>query len=307
MIFSRAVKTVCSVQKPVYFCSFQRLMSSQESRYPTIVSGGDAKNIVHALSMNRIATMIMSGKPNRPFPVEFGVDIDETTEGIKQAVHVVTSSIQSGDWQDLDGLLSNSCIQGLTKSLSEVDIADRNNIAVTPEDIFFSWIHDFQFEQNKQSLLLVTMSMPSYGELKQKMQESRDLVAQANEQIASKVANKEEVKEDFQNLGELMKERNKETGDMFQNGNIIIANFRIERQNSNYDWTITEVNQADLRDRIHFLFYKRWKGRLGISLKSKWDFYQVLRFDYMTDWFAYMIIFNIFFGGIDLSNLKPHN
>jgi len=307
MNFSRTVKSVCCLHKSIPLCSVQRLMSSQGSRHPTIVSGGDPRKIVHALSLNRISTVIMAGTPNRPFPDELNVDINDMSEGAKQAINVVTSSIQSGDLQDLHGLLSNDCIQGLTRSLSDVDIADRNNITINPEDIFFSWLDDFKFEKDKQSMLVNTMSMPSYAALKQKMQESRNLVAEMQEKLKSNKNMDEFIEEEKQNFQEILKERNKETSSMLLDNHIILGNFRFERQNSNYDWTITEVNQADLRDRIHSLFYRRWKGRLGISLKLNKDFNSVLRFDYATDWFAFLVAFNVVFGGVDLSSFKPHN
>ena len=45
------------------FFSLCRLMS--EMRYPTLTSTGDPKKIVTSLGLNRISTMILSGKPNR--------------------------------------------------------------------------------------------------------------------------------------------------------------------------------------------------------------------------------------------------
>jgi hypothetical protein len=44
-------------------------------------------------------------------------------------------------------------------------------------------------------------------------------------------------------------------------------------------------------------FRKRWKGRLGISLRG-YSFIKVLRMDYFTDWIALLCIFNIFFANL---------
>jgi hypothetical protein len=41
-------------------------------------------------------------------------------------------------------------------------------------------------------------------------------------------------------------------------------------------------------------FRRRWKGRLGISLRG-YKFNNVLRMDYVTDWIALLFLSNIFF------------
>ena len=44
-------------------------------------------------------------------------------------------------------------------------------------------------------------------------------------------------------------------------------------------------------------FRKRWKGRLGISLRG-YKFNSVLRLDYITDWLAISFISNVFFTNL---------
>ena len=51
------------------------------------------------------------------------------------------------------------------------------------------------------------------------------------------------------------------------------------------------IFQIDSRNAWSYLFHRRWKGRLGISLRG-YDFYTILRWDYITDWFAILVFFN---------------
>ena len=44
--------------------------------------------------------------------------------------------------------------QGLRKSLQDITADERSSIAVNPDDIFFSFMPEFDFQQNKQSILL---------------------------------------------------------------------------------------------------------------------------------------------------------
>jgi len=210
----------------------------------------------------------------------------------------VTQGIKTGEWENMEGLLSKDCIRGLRKNLEDITAEERSSLAVNPDDIFFSFMPEFDFQQKKQSILLVTFSFPRLAELKDLIKENRD-AAQA---VMLKV--KEDVKDGVIAKGEAQKEiaaRFKETigelnkGDadtIFKNNDIIIGNYRFERENSNYEWTIVELSQMDSRNAWPWIFHRRWRGRLGISLRG-YDFYNVLRYDYITDFIAAMLIFNV--------------
>merc|ERR1719180_155553 len=83
---------------------------------------------------------------------------------------------------------------------------------------------------------------------------------------------------------------------IFNDNEILIGNYRLERQNSDSQWTVTEVGQANMRDSMQAYFRFRWRGRLGIHLKMDKPFLTVLRVDYFTDWVALMIFSTFFFG-----------
>ena len=75
---------------------------------------------------------------------------------------------------------------------------------------------------------------------------------------------------------------------------IVIGNFRMVRNNAQSDWTITEVSQINSMQAWLNIFKLRWKGRLSIATRSGFDFYSVLRYDYMTDYIALCLVFTFY-------------
>lgn len=294
----------------------KRLMSgtSDTTRYPTLTSREDPKGIVTSLGLSRISTMIMSGKPNRPFPDEFGVNIEEMTDGGKQAIGFVTQAVQTGEWENVEGLLSRDCVRGLRKSLQDITADERSSIAVNPDDIFFSFMPEFDFQQNKQSILLVTFSFPRLAELKGNIQLNKDsakvVVDQMKKDIADGVITKQEASKELPiRLKQTVEELGiGDTDKLFKDNDIIVGNYRFERENSNYDWTIVELSQIDSRNAWAWIFHRRWRGRLGISLRG-YDFHNVLRYDYITDWIAFMLFFNLMTGSLMSGGMisAPHS
>jgi len=299
---------ILNMTKKPPLVTLARLMSNTSGRYPTLTSREDPKGIVTSLGLPRISTMIMSGKPNRPFPAEFGVDIDEMTDGGKQAISFVTQAVQTGEWENVEGLLSKDCIRGLRRSLEDISADERTSIAVNPDDIFFSFMPEFDFQRNKQSILLVTFSFPRLGELKGSIKQNKEaaqtVVEQMKKDIAEGVISKAEASKELPaRLKQTVQELN--TGDtdkIFRENDIIIGNYRFERENSNYDWTIAELSQIDSRNAWAWIFHSRWRGRLGISWKLGYDFYWVLRIDYFTDLIAATFFVNFMTGSLLIAN-----
>jgi len=241
--------------------------------------------------------MIMTGRPNRPFPEQFGVDLEAMSEGGKQAISVVTNCLAERKYDQLEGLVSPQCISGLRSNLENLNAEERGLLGVNSEDIFFSFIPEFNFKEENQSLMLVTFWFPHLGELREEIRTNRqevddkmkDIFAEAKEGKLNQGEVTESIKESLKESREKLKERDSHL--IFQQNEIIIGNFRFERRNQNSDWTIVEMSQINSVTAWAYIFRKRWKGRLGISLRGV-DFYKVLRYDYMTDWIAYTIIFN---------------
>merc|ERR1719210_2638015 len=89
---------------------------------PTFSSSGDNSKIVTRLGPNRVSTMIMTGKPNRPAPPAFKLDLEEFTSGAVSAVSLVTHDMVSDQWDSLPDLLEPHCLSSMKRiiaSLSE--------------------------------------------------------------------------------------------------------------------------------------------------------------------------------------------
>ena len=79
-----------------------RLMSSQA---PTFSSTNDTSKVVARLGMPNIATMVLSGKPNRPFPDSYQVDLDSFTPAAISAVSMITEAMSNQEWDSLEDLV----------------------------------------------------------------------------------------------------------------------------------------------------------------------------------------------------------
>lgn len=226
----------------------------------------------------------------------------------------MTQAVQTGEWENVEGLLSRDCIRGLRKSLQDITADERSSIAVNPDDIFFSFMPEFDFQQKKQSILLVTFSFPRLAELKGYIQQNKDsakvVVDQMKKDIEDGVITKQDASKELPiRLKQTVQELGRgDTDKIFRENDIIVGNYRFERENSNYDWTIVELSQIDSRNAWAWIFHRRWRGRLGISLRG-YDFYNVLRYDYMTDWVASLFLFNLMTGSLMTGGMisAPHS
>ena len=84
---------------------------------------------------------------------------------------------------------------------------------------------------------------------------------------------------------------------------IIIGNYRMQRETSADDWTVTEVAQMSSVKAWHPMFRLRWKGRLSIATRGGWNFYTILRFDYGTDYIFLMACLAVLFADIPTQSL----
>ena len=63
-------------------------------------------------------------------------------------------------------------------------------------------------------------------------------------------------------------------------------------QTEDGDWKIDGVAMRPLTECIQPIFHWRWRGRLQLSMRPNFTFLQALRFDYITDFAAVLIMFN---------------
>jgi len=235
--------------------------------------------------------MIMSGYPNRPFPDSSEINVVAITEGGKQAIELVSGYLASGEFSSLEDLVSSSCIAGLKTNLNHVTEEERKYLAVNSQDIFFSFITKVEENQEEQSLVLVTFSLPGLTTIKQYIASNREKYNNISEQAKEGKLDAEQIRE---SLSESMS--TEDPNKIFQSNEILIGNYTFRREDKGSEWTIVDIAQINSVTAWAWIFRKRWKGRLGLSLRGT-DFHKILRYDYMTDWIAYILFFNLFILG----------
>ena len=139
---------------------FCRFMSSQS---PTFSSSNDTSKIVARLGLPNIATMVLSGKPNRPFPDSYQVDLDSFTPAAISAVSMITEAMSQQDWDSLEDLVQEDCTVELKNIMDNQSEEERQLVHLKTEDVFFSFISNAENCQSGNSLNLVTFSCPNLG------------------------------------------------------------------------------------------------------------------------------------------------
>jgi len=272
----------------------------QDPRAPTYSSTGNVEKIVSKLGLSRISTMIMSGKPNRPLPLSDNhVDLEEFLPGAISAAGVVTSCVASNNWEQLEGLVEYTCIAGLQAATENISGEERDLIRLNQGDVFFSFVSNPENCDNGNNLHVVTFSLPKLERIKEMIQENKNFAHELEKNIKVEMENTEDkskIKDTIQELMNDIKTKIDENNphNIFSQNEILIGNFRFERKDPSSQWTVTEVSQINSLQAWPAIFKLRWKGRLGIAVKGSIDFYKVLRYDYMTDYVAFMIILTIY-------------
>jgi len=239
--------------------------------------------------------MMLHGKPNREFPEEMGVDLESMIDGGKQAISVVTGLMQSDQLDQLEGLVSAQCILGLRESLDRLSAEQRQYLLVESEDIFFTFVPSVQFAEDRQSILLVTFSFPGLNQLKQtektNAEDLNNTLMDLGQQAKDGKIEPSELKDSLNKKIKMVREKNPQR-EIFNSTEILIGNYKFERQDKISDWTIVEVSQVSSVKAWTKLFRYRWKSRLALSLRGI-DFYKILRIDYLTDWFFCLVLMNL--------------
>ena len=135
--------------------------------------------------------------------------------------------------------------------------------------------------------------------MKDLLKENKNKYQDVREDIKKQIANKELEKEEInENIKKLMKDYQEEAGVndpgvIFKDNEIIVGNYRLKRKSSSAAWMISEVAQMSSVNAWPTIFRYRWKGRLSIATRAGIDFYKVLRYDYLTDYIAFMLFLAI--------------
>ena len=288
--------TCLSMARTTNLLLFRTFMPSypvKSALAPTYSSTGDTSKIVTKLGFPRIATMIITGKPNRPPPPQFQVDLDEFLPGAISAAGVVTSSMYAGDWNSLEGLVDRDCISSLQSTMQSMNSEQKELSVINPDDVFFSFVSNLEDCDSGNNLHVVTFSLPNLSRMKQMIKENKEFENEAKQNIQQSEAKAEEVISIIKKVKEKADEN--DPHELFKANEIVIGNFRFIRDSSSGQWTITEVAQMNSLEAWATMFKLRWKGRLGIALRGGMDFNKVLRVDYSTDYVTFSIIFASFY------------
>jgi len=243
--------------------------------------------------------MILTGKPNRPFPPEFQVDIEQFLPGAISAVDVVTTAVASGEWEALEGLVDRECINTLQSNMAVMDEEQKQLVAVKTEDVFLSFVSNPEKCELGNNLNLVTFSMPRLGHMKDMVNKNKEMEAQTEQKIKESIGvakDKDSMKEA---LNEFVNEykasiNSNDPYEIFKHNEIVIGNYRLVRSNPDSQWTITEVSQINSLHAWATIFKLRWKGRLGIATRGGYNFYSILRADYISDYIVFSLISGLY-------------
>jgi len=241
--------------------------------------------------------MIMTGKPNRPFPPEFQVDIEQFLPGAISAVDVVTTAVASGEWEALEGLVDRECINNLQSNIALMDEEQKQLVAVKTEDVFLSFVSNPEKCELGNNLNLVTLSMPRLGEMKEMVKKNKEMQAETDQKIKESIGATKDKDSMKKALNEFVNEYKASINDpheIFKQNEIVIGNYRLVRANPDSQWTITEVSQINSLHAWATIFKLRWKGRLGIALRGNYNFYSILRADYTSDYIVISVITGLY-------------
>jgi len=261
-------------------------MSSAISRNalaPTFSSTGNTTKIVSRLGPQRIATMIMSGKTNRNIPPEYQIDIDQFLPAAVSAVGEVTKCVSSGDWGGLEGLVDRECINNLKASMDMLNKEEKELVALNPGDVFLSFVYNQENCDSGNNLQMVTFSLPKLEKMKQMVKENKELTTEFDVKMkGGNVTDKEQLEGIMNEFQTKLTANDPHT--IFAENEIVIGNYRFVRESPASQWIIKEVAQINSLQAWATPFKLRWKGRLGIATRGGYNFYNVLRMDYMSDY-----------------------
>ena len=105
----------------------------------------------------------IKGKPNRPAPPSFNLDLEEFTSGAVSAVSLVTHDMVSDQWDALPDLVEPHCLSSMKGIIASLSEEEKQLICLDKEDVFFSFISNLHDCDDGNNIHLVTLSLPKLG------------------------------------------------------------------------------------------------------------------------------------------------
>jgi len=238
---------------------------------------GDTAKMVSRLSTPRVTSIIMTGKPNRPLPSEFQVDLDEFIPVSVSAAGLVTSCLSSGDWKGLEGVMDKECIASLQAIRNTTGKEKVEYQWVKPADVFISFVSNPGDCDSGNTLHLVTFSLPQLEQVRTMLTGMfKTAVAAGPQGLKQKILGSKTILKD---------------------NNIVIGNYKFVRDTPAGEWFITEVAQVSSMQAWYMPERYAWKVLLGQatvgSIITKMEFRTFLRFFLVYICFASIVSFSL--------------
>ena len=223
-----------------------------------------------------------------PFKSEFNIKVEDFTEGALHAVETITQHVaEGGDIDILNDRLTPSCLQKL-EDLNSLDAESRSNALIRKGDVFLSWVAASLGHKgglDSMEILFVTMSFKDMEKITQIYMDNKKRTKTFMEELREQNPDPLRAKEMIDDFKSTMVDPHK----AFKESDILISNFKFVYRDGG--WLVDQFSLKPGRDVISPLYYFRWKGRVGLSVRGL-PFMSHLRVDYLTD---YLVMFGIFF------------
>ena len=239
---------------PLSPIAFSRFSSSSPSSGPTFSSTGNPKNLVTKLGPRRLFNLLWNGKLHSPMPKQYNLVPKEFIPAAVEAVAMVTKTARERDWEGLEGLVQQSCIQGIRDQVDSMSEEERKLIVVHPEDAFLLFISNESSCGGGKDVNLVVFFYPDLHTIKHTAEQMNQLKKETDEKIQKDIAqgnikNTTDLKGEFVDFKEKLREMNVERGDLFKRNGIfwcgMVGNYRLVRESLDGEWAISAVGQAD--------------------------------------------------------------
>ncbi|XP_052869053.1 m-AAA protease-interacting protein 1, mitochondrial [Anopheles cruzii] len=114
-----------------------RFLASQDAsrKRPMLM---EFPQIVWPSIVKTVRNWIMVSLIIRPY-FDHDFRIPDFVLGAKHALHVVSSALAGGETKQLEGLVDRTALNDVKQSLSKMSVAERYDIAVDKEDVYFSF------------------------------------------------------------------------------------------------------------------------------------------------------------------------
>jgi len=230
-----------------------------------------------------------SGNMHRGYLETTGQSTLTVYEGAKMAASVVTKAVAEADQDVLNEVMTPEAASRMSNILNVYEPIKRDNdlIAIPEEDILLSWLHNLSEDRQLDAYrtVLVTISFPGFGFLSRKNEENIQRQEEWKElaQETLRTHGREATNDLLKSHADVAK-GNVDLSPFFAYHPLVVSNFHLIRsKDEEGSWLIDKISMFNAKEVMHPFAHFRWKGRMGIALKSKGKFMSILRLDYVTD------------------------